>query len=63
MLTSPSPISNQDQNEMFSSNNIGSQQEIRLSGDDIKAEIIASLTLDQKLQLLQKRQRLLERIR
>ena len=61
ILSSPSP-SFQDQSDVLISTSDNTYQ-MRITDDEIKAGIIASMTLDQKLKLLQKRQRLIERMR
>ena len=61
ILRSPSPTVKEQNTICTPSSDIPYQ--VSLSDDEIKAGILASMTLDQKLGLLQKRQRLMDRMR
>ena len=52
-----------DQRQLLSPSFEFPNQNITISDDEIKAGIIASMTLDQKLGLLQKKQRFNDRMR
>ena len=62
ILRSPSPNIKQE-NTICVTPSSDIPYQVSLSDDEIKAGILASMTLDQKLGLLQKRQRLIDRMR
>ena len=63
VLSSPSSPNMNDQRQLLSPSFEFPNQNITISDDEIKAGIIASMTLDQKLGLLQKKQRFNDRMR
>ena len=63
VLSSPSSPNMNDQRQLLSPSFEFPNQNITITDDEIKAGIIASMTLDQKLGLLQKKQRFNDRMR
>ena len=63
VLSSPSSPNMNHQRELFSPSFDFPSQSLAVSDNEIKAGIIASMTLDQKLGLLQRRQRFNDRMR
>ena len=61
ILSSPSPISHDRRDIITPCPDTQGHESI--SDNDIKAGVISSMTLDQKLNLLQKRQRFMDRMR